>query len=96
MKDYQVLNLGFADAVNYKKRENKKLLNKYFVENEELIKLFNPNIYFLIGDKGTGKTAFSVYLANNEIRDTISYISYINETEYVKFIKLKNENHLVH
>lgn len=94
MKDYQVLNLGFADAVNYKKRENKKLLNKYFVENEELIKLFNPNIYFLIGDKGTGKTAFSVYLANNEIRDTISYISYINETEYVKFIKLKNENHL--
>lgn len=58
MKLYTQLNLGFADAENYKKRENKKLLTKYFLKTDELSALLNPNIYFLIGDKGTGKTAY--------------------------------------
>jgi len=94
MKKYTELNLGFGDAENYKKRENKELLNKYFVKNEELQKILSPSSYFIIGDKGTGKTAYSVFLANNEFQNTSSYLNYIRETEYVKFIKLKKENHL--
>lgn len=94
MKRFIDLNIGFNDAINYKTREQKKLLNQFFVKNEELDLLLQPYIYFLIGDKGTGKTAYSVYLSNNEYRDTISYSSSISETEYVKFITLKNEKHL--
>lgn len=94
MKRYINLNLGFEDAENYKKRENKELLNKFFIRTEEMYNILKPNNYFLIGDKGTGKTAFSLYLANNEFNKTTSYLNYIRETEYVKFIKLKNEKHL--
>lgn len=94
MKTYSELNLGFGDAENYKKRENKELLNKYFIKNEELQNILGPSSYFIIGDKGTGKTAYSVFLANNEFQNTNSYLNYIRETEYVKFIKLKKDNHL--
>ena len=94
MKKYVDLNLGFGDAENYKKRENKELLNKYFIRNEELYSILNPSNYFLVGDKGTGKTAYAIYLANNNFGNTSSYLNYIRETEYVKFIKLKHEKHL--
>lgn len=94
MKNYVDLNLGFGDAENYKKRENKELLNKYFVRTNELYEILNPSKYFVIGDKGTGKTAYSLYLSNNEFGNTISHLNYIRETEYVKFIQLKKEKHL--
>lgn len=94
MKLFTELNLGFSDAINYKRKENKELLNRFFIRSNELDHLLQPSTYFLIGDKGTGKTAFSVYLSNNEYKNTVSFVNYINETEYVKFIAMKNERHL--
>lgn len=94
MIPFTELNLGFADAINYKKRENKGLLTKFFIHNKELDALLSSNIYFLVGDKGTGKTAYSIYLSNNEYKNTLSQSYPISETEYVKFITLKNERHL--
>jgi polynucleotide 5'-kinase involved in rRNA processing len=77
MKDFIALNLGFGDAENYKKKENKELLNKYFIRTDELYEILKPNKYFLIGDKGTGKTAYSLYLANNEFSNTVSHLNFI-------------------
>jgi hypothetical protein len=94
MKEYKELNLGFGDAENYKKREHKALLNKFFIKTDEIHRLLEPTKYFLVGDKGTGKTAFALYLTNNEYLNTVSFINYIRETEYVKFVTLKNEKHL--
>jgi hypothetical protein len=50
------LNVGFSNAENYQRRENKELLAKYFVRDQFLDKILDPNIYYLIGEKGTGKT----------------------------------------
>ncbi|MCP9750172.1 P-loop ATPase, Sll1717 family [Ferruginibacter sp. HRS2-29] len=94
MKKYVELNLGFGDAENYIKRENKALLNRYFIKTEELYNILDSSRYFLIGDKGTGKTAYSLFLSNNEFGNTSSYLNYIRETEYVKFIQLKKEKQL--
>ncbi len=94
MKDFTKLNLGFSDAENYKKKENKEVFNKYFIRNDELYSILKSTNYFIVGDKGTGKTAYSLYLANNEFGNTNSSLSYIRETEYVKFIKLKKDKHL--
>ena len=52
------LTLGYADAENYKRRENKELLNKVFIRDNHLSRLCEPNISFLVGEKGTGKTAY--------------------------------------
>jgi hypothetical protein len=56
--------------------------------------LCDPAISFLIGEKGTGKTAYAVYLANNDYLNTLSSLLYLRETEYQKFVALKKEKHL--
>ena len=56
MKLFTDLNVGFSNAENYQRRENKELLAKYFVRDQFLDKILDPNIYYLIGEKGTGKT----------------------------------------
>ena len=94
MKRIEDLELGYADAENYKRRENKELLNRVFIRDAHLDDLCQPNISFLIGEKGTGKTAYSIYLSNNNYKNTSASIRYVRETEYQKFISLKKEKHL--
>ncbi|RXJ60886.1 P-loop ATPase, Sll1717 family [Candidatus Marinarcus aquaticus] len=88
------LDFGFSDAENYKRRENKERFNKIFIKNEFLETLVSPSISFLIGEKGTGKTAYAVYLSNNNYKNSLGSIRYIRETEYQKFITLKKEKKL--
>src|SRR5690606_30521460 len=88
------LNLGYSDAENYKRRENKELLNHLFIRNDALEKLCSPATTFLVGEKGTGKTAYAIYMVNNSYQNNASTIRYIRETEYQKFITLKKEKHL--
>ncbi|PPD50393.1 MAG: funZ protein [Methylobacter sp.] len=94
MKLIKDLKLGFADAENYKRRENKQFLNTVFIKDSHLDDLCESHISFLIGEKGTGKTAYSIYLTNNNYKDTISRTRYVRETEYQKFISLKREKQL--
>lgn len=85
------LKIGYGDAENYKKREHKQLFNDIFVRNKYLEELLSNDKYFLIGEKGTGKTAYSIYLMNNEYKNTRGYTKFIRETDYVKFISLKKK-----
>lgn len=94
MKSIVDLQLGYSDAENYKRRENKALLNQVFIRNKHLDRLCEPAISFLVGEKGTGKTAYAVFLANNDYKNTLASIRYIRETEYQKFITLKRDKHL--
>lgn len=94
MLPIQDLSLGFNDAENYKRRENKDLFNKIFLKNEYLERLCKEEISFLIGEKGTGKTAYAVFFENSKYQNINGHLKYIRETEYQKFIHLKNENHL--
>lgn len=88
------LPLGFTDAENYKRRENKTLFNNVFIKNSALEKICQPSTTFLIGEKGTGKTAYSVYMANTQYKNNACTVRYIRETEYQKFVKIKTERHL--
>lgn len=95
MKTIDALTLGFGDAENYLMRQNRNLFNHVFIKNRYLDQILEPTRYFIIGDKGTGKTAYSAFLANNRgYKDHISHLRYVRETEYAKFIRLKNQNNL--
>lgn len=94
MKKITELKLGFNDAENYRRKENKDLFNAIFVKNIFLDELMKPSSFFLIGEKGTGKTAYAVYLSNNLYQNTKSELKYIRETDYQKFISLKQKHHL--
>lgn len=63
------LTLGFRDAEDYRRKENKQLFSRIFLRTPELERLCEPTSYFLIGEKGTGKTAYAVYLSNEAFRN---------------------------
>ena len=94
MKDVKDLQLGYRDAENYRRRENKQLQNDLFIQIPELEKICDGGKYFLVGEKGTGKTAFAVYLSNNEYKNIRGSLRYIRETEYDKFLELKRKRQL--
>ncbi|MDO5559560.1 MAG: hypothetical protein Q4F95_08160 [Oscillospiraceae bacterium] len=89
MKKVLDLNLGFSDAQTYLQRSNKQMFSEIFVKNYYLEDLLKPNIYFLIGEKGTGKTAYATYLTNNEYKQNKSFLKFICGTDYEKFYELK-------
>ena len=91
MKKVCELNLGFSDAQNYMQRGYKQLFSSIFVKNQYLDALLRSNIYYLIGEKGTGKTAYAAYLNNNEYENNKSFLKYINNTDYEKFYELKRQ-----
>lgn len=94
LKSVLQLNLGFSDAQNYTQQKNKQMLNDVFVKNDYLDDIIKPSIYFLIGEKGTGKSAYAVFLNNNEYKNNRSLLTYISATDYDKFYTLKKDKHL--
>jgi len=95
MFEIRELKFGYNDAENYRRKDEKELFNNLFVRTEHLEQLCENGRYFLIGDKGTGKTAYAVYLVNNFYSNIFAALSYIRETDYKKFMSLKQERHLV-
>lgn len=94
MKKIAELNLGFSDAQNYSQRGNKQLFSSIFVRNSYLDDLLDNNVYFLIGEKGTGKTAYATYLSNNEYYGKKGILKFISGTDYEKFYELKQKKQI--
>lgn len=86
--------MGFRDAENYRRRENREVFNQLFLRTPELDKICQPHTFFLIGEKGTGKTAYAVYLSCVGYNNTIGTHKFIRETEYLKFVELKKDKKL--
>lgn len=95
MKSISELQFGYRDAENYRRKENKELLNRFFVHTSALDQLTDSGRYFLVGEKGTGKTAYAVYLSNNNYHEVAASLKFIRETEYHKFLQLKLTKNLV-
>jgi hypothetical protein len=94
MKPLSDVDLGFSDAENYKRRQKKSLFGRVFFRNKALDRLCEDTTCFLVGEKGTGKTAYAVFLANSEYKDISGALCYLRETEYQKFLELKKRDHL--
>ena len=79
------------DAYNFYfgKDENiKSLFYKIFVADKFYEKIKKKNTYFIIGEKGSGKTAYAVYFCYNE-RKTLSKISMVDADVFSRFIGMK-------
>ncbi|UOO77770.1 funZ protein [Neisseria sp. Dent CA1/247] len=94
MKKIQQLQTGYIDAKNYSQRDHKEFFNQIFVKGDLLDSLCKSNVSFLIGEKGTGKTAYATYLSNNEYKNIRATTKFIKATDYSKFLKLKQDKHL--
>ena len=94
MKSVEDLELGFSDAQNYAQRHNKELFNSIFVRNTYLDDLVKQSVFFLVGEKGTGKTAYATYLSNNSYNGNTATTVFLSSTDYEKFYALKQRNEL--
>ncbi len=94
MKKIPEIEFGFSDAENYRRRENKDLFNRIFLHTDTLSQIEKPSTFFLVGDKGTGKTAYAVYFSNSQHKDNHSIHKFIRETDYQNFVNLKRNNSL--
>ena len=84
----------FNDAVNYKTRQQKEFFSKIFLRTDELLNVLKPSVYYLIGEKGSGKTAYAAYLDTNDVEKTRCRLSTMTETQYKRFIALKKRGRL--
>lgn len=90
MKKFCELDFGYGDAANYRNsRKYRDFFSKVFVKDEKLEQLMKEDSYFLIGDKGTGKTAYAVFLENNEYKNTQSKIINLESTDFRIFMNLR-------
>jgi hypothetical protein len=86
----------FNDAVNYRTRREKEFFNRIFLRTDELDACLKPAVYFLIGEKGSGKTAYAAYLENNEVNQTRCKLATMTESQYKRFIALKQQGKLAY
>lgn len=93
-KSLQQLRDPFNDAINYKSRQEKQFFNKIFIRTNDLFDCLKPSVYYLIGEKGSGKTAYATYLENNEVEGYRCKLSTMTETQYKRFIALKKQGKL--
>lgn len=88
MKPINEITIGKADAINYYKGGDKDFLRKIYFNDDKFKEILNKKIFFLLGDKGTGKTAYAVYTSNNETDKTKASLKFTTETDFKKFIRL--------
>lgn len=84
----------FNDAVNYRTRQEKEFFSRLFLRTDDLQNCLKPSVYYLIGEKGAGKTAYAAYLENNAIDDSRCRLATMTETQYKRFITLKQRGQL--
>lgn len=93
--NYYEIDFPFDEAENYFQSSNKMKLNHFFYKGEVYDKLRKESTYYLVGDKGSGKTAYSAYFCNNIIEGNIKSKSYpIAVDDYNKIIQMKKEGKL--
>lgn len=93
-KKISELKIPFNDAANYKSKDDKQFFSKIFLRTDAINKITNPSIYYIIGEKGSGKTAYATYLESNSPDKHICKVLTMTETQYKRFIQLKTRGHM--
>ena len=91
MAKFVDLEIPFDEAENYFKPNNREKLNKLFYKDRNFEKLLQDTTYFLIGEKGSGKTTYCAYFCNNTIEKTRSKRYAISVDDYNKIIQMKKD-----
>jgi hypothetical protein len=57
--------------------------------------ILKSHTYFLLDEKGTGKTAYAIFATNTDYGEVKGSIKTLDATDYQKFIYLKQQGHLL-
>ena len=96
MKRIEELQKVKGDAYDYYYMQNADtdLFERIFIVDEVVNDIKDPYKYFLIGEKGSGKTAYTVYLSKNQDLGVSCSIKLVENTLYRKFLNMKQQKML--
>lgn len=94
MKKIRDLFMPSHDAIDYNNRDKKNLFLKMYNCTSHFKRLKEQNCFFIIGDKGSGKTVLALYYQLNSPDNSISKLLSISATQYKQFIALKKARKL--
>lgn len=94
-KNFVDIILPTESADGYYMSKNRKLVEKFiYIDLDWYNQLFNPNTFYILGSKGSGKTLYAAYMCAEIRNDTISKSHTIDVSDYGKLIAMKMSNHL--
>jgi hypothetical protein len=84
------------DAIDYLTRKKREFFTKSYVKTSSVDRVLEQNCYYIIGEKGSGKTALAMFVQNSSPDEITGKLQSISETQYRKFIYLKLDNKLIY
>lgn len=95
MKNFIDLDFPKESADNYYQNQTKAAVDNFiYIEKEWFEKIFEPNTYYILGPKGSGKTLYAAYMCAHVCQNTRSKSYTIDVGDYGKLIRMKTGNHL--
>lgn len=65
-----------------------------YIDKDWYEQIFDPNTFYILGPKGSGKTLYAAYMCADIRKDTVSKSHTIDVGDYGKLIAMKTRNHL--
>ena len=94
MKRVSELRFGFIDAERYIHNPDdplSELFRRSFYKSQHLAGVVDPDVYFVLGEKGTGKTAYAVY-ASLYMKDTFNAdCEFFDKNDFTRFIEVARD-----
>lgn len=84
------------DAIDYRAKEKKGFFSASYFETDYMKKACTSNSYYLVGEKGTGKTALAFHIQETSPHGISAKLLSISETQYCRFVNLKKQGKLEH
>ncbi|MFC3686015.1 P-loop ATPase, Sll1717 family [Hydrogenophaga luteola] len=88
MKTISQLEFGFIDAQRYLQNPGDPLsefFRKSFYKSKHLERAIDPDVYFLLGEKGTGKTAYAVYASLYMGSSFVADTEFFDKNDFTRF-----------
>ncbi|MFS8999192.1 P-loop ATPase, Sll1717 family [Streptococcus infantis] len=93
VSELRTLSTNADDFNEARNKLDEKLFDRVFLKDEFYELISNQNTYFIVGEKGSGKTAYAVYYCNNK-RKGIAELNRVPPQMFYKFIGLKQRGQL--
>ena len=91
MKSVSDLRFGSIDAQDYLNNPDGPLsefFKKSFYKSIHLERAIHPDVYFLLGEKGTGKSAYAVYASHHMKPGFLADTVFFNRNDFTRFIEV--------
>ena len=90
--DFSQLFLKCHDASVFQEKNNHAMLSKVFFDDKNASRILEQDQYFIIGEKGTGKTMIAQYLSNIRSDKNCSVLDF-SSIDFETFRKLSSEGY---